>query len=43
MKLHYSPAPLFARKVIVTAIECGFGGKLSGDNLGQTPGQTPNS
>lgn len=29
MKLHFSAASPFARKVIVTAIECGFGGKLT--------------
>jgi glutathione S-transferase len=29
MKLHYSPASPFARKVMVTAHECGFGGKLT--------------
>ena len=29
MKLHYSPASPFARKAWVTAIECGFGEKLT--------------
>ena len=29
MKLHYSPASPFARKAWVTAIECGFGDKLT--------------
>ena len=29
MKLHYSPASPFARKAWVTALECGFGGKIT--------------